>query len=195
MNYIKTHLFYILMIAGLVVAGRVWLSEHDARVAAEVTVKADEAQSKVLQGSIDELKKSIVDNDSRAAADRAALQHALAAVKTAPQAIAAIPSVSDLALNTRPSIDNPTQVSVDAVPLYQELNQCRQNSVSLGACQSDLASEKAIEEKEVAKVVLKDDEIKTLKKKPNFLHRLWGVTKIVGSTAAIVLTLTKLGIL
>lgn len=194
MNYIKTHLFYILLVLGLVVAGRVWLHEHDARVAAEFAVKADESKVKDLQSSIDVLKKSIVDNDNKAAADRAALQQALKSVKTAPQAIAAIPSVSDVPLNIRPATD-PNQVSVDAVPLYQELNQCRQNSVTLGACQRDLENETKIEEAQVSQLGLKDDEIKQLKKKPRFFKRLWGVAKTASVGGGIVLFLVKAGLL
>jgi thiamine biosynthesis protein ThiC len=166
MNYLKTHIFYIALIAVGIIAGRAWLLEHDARVAAEVMAKQAETSVKVLQ-------QSIADNDAKTAATIAALQQALAKIKTPAQAIAAIPSVSGLPINSRPAIDNPTQVSVDAVPLYQELNQCKQDAVSLNSCQADLKAEKEIVEQ-------KDVEIKALRKKPSFFKRVIGAAKAVG---------------
>lgn len=157
-HWILTHLVWIVAVAVGLLAGRIALQEHDARVLADATVKADQANIVTLQQHI-------------AATDAAAAQKVQTVVKivhdvtTPAQAIPAIPQLTDVPLNSRPSVDNPAQVSVDAVPLVQLLGQCKEDSVNLTKCQSDLTDQKAIDAK-------KDDEIKALKKKPSFTHRL-----------------------
>lgn len=179
MNYLKTHIFYIALIAVVMIAGRVWMQEHDARVIAESQAKAAEVNSKQLQASIDDLKKSISDNDAKTAATISILQHALATVTTPQQAIAAIPSVSNIPLNTRVAVDNPSQVSVDALPLYQELNECKQDAVKLNSCQNDLTTEKKIADDQTVQLADKDTEIKALKKKRPFIKRMESYLKVV----------------
>lgn len=158
MDYIKTHLFYVIVIVGLVFAGRVWLQEHDARVLAEQTVKADESKVKDLMTSI---QATQADADAKSAQ----IAVLVAKVKTPAQAINAIPSVAALPLNSRPAIDSPTQVSVDAVPLFTELAQCKSDAAQLAACKIESADKDQV-------IAQKNDEVKVLKKKPNFLHRL-----------------------
>jgi hypothetical protein len=176
-NFLKTHLFYILLIAGMVLAGRMWLQEHDARVLAEQTVKARESDVKVLQSNIVTVTQQMQANDAKAASSIAALQKALASVKTPTQAIAAIPSVSDLPLHSRVAVDNPTQVSVDALPLFQELNECKQDAVQLQACTMDLASQKQIDADKDKQIADKNAEIKALTKKKSLFKRIVGRIK------------------
>lgn len=172
----KIHAAYLSLILIAAAASwlsfRAWLTEHDGRVRAELVGQQAAADIKNLQSSIAELKQTMAGNDARAAADKEVLAKALAAVQTPAQALAAIPDVSSLPLASRPAVDNPAQVSVDAVPLYQELNQCRQNSVALGACQQDLASEQSIEQKQASELKDKDAQIAALKARPKFWSRV-----------------------
>jgi hypothetical protein len=165
------------LIGGLVLAvlitcaGVSWLREHDARIIAEQTVKASEARVQDLQGQREAVQK-------QADATLAALRKQAEAVKTPSQAIAAIPDVSTLPLNSRPVPSAPEAVQVDALPLFQELSACKQTAVSLTACQSKLdLTEKIADEK--------DAEVKALKKPRGFWKRLATTVKDVGIGVAI----------
>ena len=147
--YAKTHLFYLVIGAVILIALRSWLQEHDARLVAESRVK--ESESRVSQ-IVAEKQAAI-----------AVLQTKAKAVQTAPQAIAAIPEISSLDLHPRPLPELPTAVAVEAVPLYQALNACAQDRVERLACEKI--------------VVEKDVQIKALKAKPKFWKRLGGELK------------------
>ena len=182
LSYVKTHTFYLAIIIALFVFGKAWVDEHDKRVVAEA------AQKQVLQSSQDAitlLGKQIAATNAQALSDRTALVRARAATRTPAQAVAAIPALSSLPLNARIAPDNPTQVSVDALPLYQELNQCAQDRVTLGACQSDLKAETAIATQQVIQIA-------ALKKKPSLTKRIGHRLKQFGEDAAIVVTLLLL---
>jgi ribosomal protein L11 len=182
LNEIKTHLGYVVAITVALVAGYIfftsWRSEHDARLIAQVTLQADESKVKVLQAQVATIQL-------QAAQTIAALQRQKAQVKTPAQAIEAIPNVSTLPLHTTAIPDQPNQVAVDALSLYQELNQCQQDTVALNACrqQEQISGQIATQ---------KDDEIATLKKKPSFWHRVWGTAKAVGIGIGIGVTLARL---
>jgi hypothetical protein len=165
-NYLRTHVFYVVLIAVGIIAFHSWSQEHDARIVAESQAKAIEAANATLQSQI-------ASSDALAARTIAALKAQRAQVTTPAQAIAAIPDVSTLPLNSRPAVDNPVQVSVDATALYNELNQAKQDAVSLNAC---VTARTADEE------IIKNDkqEIVVLKKKPAFWHRVGSTLKIVG---------------
>ena len=141
--------------------------EHTARLLAEQTVKQS-------QGRVTDLEQQ-----SKAVAQAGqqkiiVLQKQADAVKTPTQAIQAIPTVSDVPLNARAVPELPNVVQVDAVPLYQELNKCRQDGVSLGVCTERLNLQGQI-------VAEKDIQITALKKKPGF----WKAVKRVAITAGI----------
>lgn len=161
MNYLKTHLFYVVLIVVGLICGRVWLQEHDARVLAEQQIKVSEATVKTLQAQI-------VDTQAQADKTIATIKAKVIIVKTPAQAIAAIPEVSSLPLNSRPAPDG--GVTVDAVPLFQELAQCKEDAVQLNAC--------TVESKKKDEIIgQKDLEITALKKKPGFWTRLKGQGK------------------
>lgn len=170
-QYIKTHIFYVTLIAAGLFLGHVWLAEHDAQQLADQQVKISEARVESLQNQINV-------NQQLANSTIAELKKRAAVVKTIPQAIAAIPDVSTLPLNTRALPESPNQVAVDALPLYQTLNQCKQDTVELGACKANakLMTDQLIE---------KDTEIAALKRKPSFWHRLKSTTKTIGIGAII----------
>ena len=173
--YAKTHIFYIVIIAISVIAFRTWLSEHDARVKAEITVKEAETAIKTLQ-------------DHQAATDAAATQKVQVITKivhdaaTPTQVVAALPQVDTqiaAQLNARPLPEDPAAVAVNAAVLIQIVGDLKTSQIQLGACQSNLADEKNI-------VTEKDKEIAALKRKPGFWARIksHGKWAIVGMFAA-----------
>lgn len=161
LNYLKTHLFYVILIAVGIFAFHAWLQEHDQRVEAQTTVRESAARVKDLEAQVTAVKTA-------ADAKVKQLQTAAQAVKTPSQAIAAIPDVSNLPLNIRPLPDN--SVSVDPVQLYQELAACRVTEVKLDACQKTAELKEGV-------IKEKDNTITALKRKPGFWKRLGGQAK------------------
>lgn len=160
------HGYYLVILVLLGIMAHVWLSEHDARVQAEATVKTEQAKEKDLTAQISQTKAA-------AAVQVQTIQRAITALKTPAQAIAAIPTLSELPLNARPLPADPTAVVVDAVPLAQELGKCRETAVELGSCQKQAALQEEIHAADQA-------EIKALKKKPAFWHRVGTTLKTIG---------------
>lgn len=183
MEYPKVHIGYLALIAVASLATWLvftsWRAEHDARLVSEVKVSAAEAQVKSLQ-------QQMQDRDAASAQQVALLRQQAAAVKTPMQAIAAIPQISNVALNARVLADNPTQVGVDALPLFQELSACRQQSLALGTCQADLKDSQAV-------IAQKDVEVAALKKKPGFWKRVTSHGK-VGLVFIVVFEVVKIAI-
>lgn len=178
MEYFKTHVAYIVIILIGLVAFHSWLTEHDARLASDQTVKVAEAK-------VADLQQQIVAVNAAAAKQVQVVVKQIEAVKTPAQAITAIPTLSDLPLNSRPAVDSPTAVSVEAIPLAQELAECRVVKIQSDACSTNLTNETAI-------VAQKDTVIASLQKKPSFWKRVTGTLKTVGIGAAIGATLVLL---
>lgn len=164
--YVKTHLFYLVLIAGGVFGAHVWLQEHDARVKADGVIKQQEVLVTTLQ-------QQIAANDAQAAAKVQTVVKIVHDAVTPAQVVQAAPKLTDVPLNTRLAVDNPSQVSIDAVPFVALLGQAKVDAVNLAACTVDLKAETAI-------VAAKDTEIVALKKKPKFLRRVLGAAKAVG---------------
>lgn len=154
-----------------IVAGVSWLREHDSRIVAEQTIKAS-------QERVQTLEQKAADAEKAGQAQIDILKQQAARVRTAPQAIQAIPVITDAPLNARAIPDMPNAVAVDAVPLYEALNACRVQSVQLGVCGTKLETETAV-------VAEKDVQIKALKNKGGFWHRLKTTAKDVGIGIAI----------
>lgn len=144
---------YILLGVGVLVLSVVsvcWLRDHDARIRAEQHNRESDARIATLEQD----KAAALQAGKEA---KAALQKKAAEVKTPAQAIAAIPDMSDIPLSARPLPDMPTAVAVEALPLFQELNKCKQNAVDLGTCQLTYGAE----QKENAEL---KGQVETLKK-------------------------------
>lgn len=175
LTYLKTtavtHVLWIAVAVGGFLLVRAYISEHDARVAAEAAVKSAQTQIKTIAASQTQTAKA-------AAVTITVLQKEAAAVTTAPEAVKGLSGVSTVQLDPEAVPDAPQRVAVDAVPLYQELNKCKQCSVNLGATQTELADQKKIDAQ-------KDLEITALKKKPGF----WATVKkdaiVIGVSAAV----------
>jgi predicted transposase YbfD/YdcC len=141
---LKTHAAYIALIAILLIFGHMWLSEHDARVQAENTIKT--------------LKSQIVTTDAQATQKVKVVTQIVKVTQTPAQVVAAVPQLTDVPLNARVTVDNPSQVSVDALPFVNMLAQAKVDSINLTACQSDLKNTNL--------------EVASLKKKPKFWKRV-----------------------
>lgn len=149
---VKTHLGYVALIAVLLIFAHVWLSEHDARVLAENSIKSLQTQIKT--------------NDAAAVAKVQVVTKTVHEASTPAKVVAAVPQLTDAPLNSRLAVDNPSQVSVDATAFIAVLGQAKEDSINLTACRSDLKSE--------------SDMVVALKKKPKFVHRVLSVAKVVG---------------
>lgn len=176
-SYLKTHLFYIIVIAIGVVSFRTWLSEHDARVQAENAAKQAQVNIVSLQKQIDAIP-------AQTAASVAKVRTIVAKTGTPSQVVAAIPLLTDVPLATRAIPGNTTDVEVAAVPLVTLVGELKTSQIELGACQQT----DALKDKQLA---AKDVEIAALKKKPKFLIRVKHVAEAVGVGIAIGVLLVK----
>lgn len=152
------HLFYLALVIVLGVMAHVWLSEHDERLLAEQTVKVSKQHEADLEAQLKALS-------SVTAAQVKAVQAKVATVKTVPQAIAAIPELSNLPLNARPIPSMPDDVAVNAVALTQELGACRTDRIELGSCQQAIVLKDGI-------IAEEKTQIAALTAKPKFWHRV-----------------------
>lgn len=175
-TYAKTHLFYLVLIALGAVSAHVWLQEHDARVKAEGVIKEQQTVVATLQ-------QQITISNAQAAAKVKTVVKVVHDVTTPAQVVQAVPELTDVPLNTRLAVDNPSQVSVNALPLVAVLGQAKADAINLAACQVNLTAEAGI-------VDAKQKEITALKKKPKFLVRVVGVAKAVGVGVGIGLLLS-----
>jgi len=174
-TWLISHLVWVVAVAVALVIGHVALSEHDARVKAEASIKASEA-------TVASLQQQIAANNAQAAKTVQVIVKTVSDVKTPAQAVAAIPTLTDTNLNARVAPDNPSAVEVDAIPLIEVLGQCKVDHVNLDACSQNLKAETEI-------VAQKNNEISALKKKPAFLTRVKHVAETVGFGIAVGLLL------
>jgi hypothetical protein len=165
-TYAKTHIFYIVLIAVGLIGFRSWLQEHDARLKADDTVKQQEIV-------VADLKQRIASAQQQATQKVQVITKVVHDVTTTAQAVAAIPQLTNAPLNVREAVDNPAQVSVDAIPLVSVIGQASIDKTNLETCQqvSGLKDQQ---------LTAKDVEIAALKKKPSFWKRVTGTAKTVG---------------
>ena len=105
-------------------------------------------------------------------------------VKTVADAVVAIPQLTDVPLHTRAAVDDPTQVSVNAIPIVALLGQAKADKINLDACQQ-------VGVLKDQQLTAKDTEIAALKKKPSFWKRVTGTAKAVGIGVGIGLLLSS----
>jgi hypothetical protein len=175
---VKTHLAYLVLIAVGIVGFHYWNAEHTQRIIAEQTIKAS-------QQTIQTLQQQIVATNAQAAQKVQVITkivHDLGPAPTPAQVVAVVPQLTNAPLNARVAVDNPAQVSVDAVPFATLLVQAATDHVNLAACTSNLTAETAI-------VAQKDVQIVALKKKPSFLKRVEHGLEIFGAGALVTIIL------
>jgi hypothetical protein len=146
---IELALGLVLVVAGAL-AGRTWLTEHDARIRGEEQLKASSAQ-------IDQLKAQDAARDKQAAAQVATIEQSAAAQKTPQQIVKWIPMQVSLPAPIRTEIPpatpaNPApdvQVQVpqaDLSIIRDDVAKCETCTVQLQTAQADLASSKKQQE-------------------------------------------------
>lgn len=169
-TYATTHLFYIILIVVGAIAFYSWKGEHDQRLIAEQTIKAN---SQVIAGLNDQIKARDAAN---VAADNK-VKTLVAATKTPAQVVAAIPRIAppDIAgeLNARVSPTLPNVVEVDAPGLIDLTGKFVTMSQDLATCRADYADE-------TKKFNTDESTIATLKKKPRLIKRIFGSVKTFG---------------
>jgi len=174
LTWLKTnagsHLLGIALVAVGLLGFRAYLAEHDARLIADGEIA--NAQT-VIAG----LQAKQADVTKTAATAVKVLQKTAAQVKTPEQAVSLMPEVTTVPINAVITPNEPGRATVDALPLYTDLNQCRQDAVSLQACQDVAELQKAVDAQ-------KDVEISALKAKPSFWKRFGKSLKIVGCAGA-----------
>lgn len=170
MNWLKayahTHLFYIILITGGVLGFRVWLQEHDARVAAEQVVKQQETVVANLQTQIAATQTQAVEKVQ-------VIKQVVQKATTTTDVVKTLPTLTVLPLNPQPVPNSLDDVQVAALPLLQLAGQAKEDEIQLAACQqvSGLKDQQ---------LTAKNAEIATLKKKPAFFKRLTGTLKVLG---------------
>jgi hypothetical protein len=171
--FLKPHVWYWVLIAGGLLAFHVWLQEHDARLLLEPQLKAS-------RDKIAELQAQRQQNDQQAAQQKEVIIREVHDAVTPQQKVDLIPNLADnVKLNPvivppSPDLPNaPSQVKVDLDPLVSELSQCKQNSIDLGACQSDLRTADAV-------AMEQNKQIGLLKKKPSFWQNFGRDAAIIG---------------
>lgn len=177
MNFIKANaghiigaVFFVFFCIGLYS----YVQEHDARIRAEDAVKTAET-------SVTALHANAVTTATTAARAVEVVQRQAAVVTTVPEAVAALPAVApELHAEPldKPLADAPVKVAVDALPLFQDLATCRESTIRLNACTTELDDSTKIE-------TAKDAEIKVLKSKGSFWSRVKTTAEMVGIGVAI----------
>jgi hypothetical protein len=168
-TFLISHIAWILVAVLSFFVFQSWKSEHDARLLAE-------SETKVAQAQIVSLQQQITARDKQTAATVAPIIKVIHDTTTPAQAIQNLPLavVSPL---PAPVVAQPGGGAFvpqpDLLPIFNQLADDKVCTVRLTTAQSDLADTQKI-------VAQQTDQIKTLKKKPNFFHRVVTVAKWVG---------------
>lgn len=165
-TYLRTHLFYVVLIGIGLLFFRSWLLEHDGKLLAQ-------QQQKISEQRVQDLAQQNQAIKEVAQRQVVVVQKTVAAVKTPTDAVAVIPSLTTVPI--RPQLDaaHPSLIEVDPIALVKELGQCKQDSIQLDACTKESANKDAI-------IVEKDAEIKVLKKPRSFWQNLKSGAKLIG---------------
>lgn len=176
-SYIKTHLFYIVLIIAGVIGFRLWLSEHDARVQAQSIVKQQEVTVVNLQKQIDAIQ-------AVTAAKVQVVTKVVHDAQTPSQVVAAVPQLTNVPLAVRTIPGNPVDVVVAAQPLLQVVAEDKTAQIELAACQQTVTLQGE-------QLVAKGNEVAALKKKPKFFTRAAHVAEAVAAGLIVGLLVRK----
>lgn len=193
-HFVLSHIIWVVLVAAGVVGFHYWQQEHDAKLLSEQQEKVSEQTIAGLQTQISRNNQQIetLQQSMKQVSDAAAKQVQVIvkqqeAVKTPEQAIASISEVANRDVDARTVAGEADRASVLAMPLYQNLSDCRIAQLNLSACTTNLATETTIaatnadsEKKQEAIVAQKQLEIDALKVKPSFWSRLKADAKKIG---------------
>jgi hypothetical protein len=162
---VRPHLFWIVLISGGLFFFRMWLSEHDARILADVQVKES-------QSTIDQLRQQIAAGKVETQKQVQVIIKEVQAAKTPAQQIAEINKLAQNPIHAEPVLSDPSKVLVDLAPMLEEESECRQQAVKLGACEQEIKLRDSID-------IEQGKQVAALKKKPGFWHRVADTAKKV----------------
>lgn len=195
------HIPWIVLVVVGLLGIHYWQAEHDARLQAEAKIKVDESTVATLQQAITQNNQQITQlqeqmnvRDAAAAKQVQSLEALVSSVRTPQAVVQALPNVTTLPVAPVLVADGSiTFPSADAVPLFDALSQGKQDAIRLTQCTADLTDQKSITAKDdstiadqTKQLALKDDEIKTLNKKPSFWHRVSHDLKVAAIAAGTV---------
>lgn len=195
-TFITSHMVWIVAAVILYFSFRAYQAQHDSLVTAEAQAKADETTITALNkeisardGQIAGLGSQMAARDKQTQAQIATLAEAIKTVKTPEQVIQSLPVVTSVPLNAH-TIPNSPQIAVDAEPLFAGFAACKEQSLELGTCRSDLSDEKKVvatlaqNVSDQQKIIQsKDAEIKGFSKaagKQGFWGKVWSKAEQVG---------------
>jgi hypothetical protein len=170
-QFLRTHVFYWVLIVVAFIGFRSWLAEHDSRLLADQAVKT-------AQTTIDQLHQQIATGRTDSQKQVQVVVKEVQAAKTPAQQIAEIPRLVDQPLNPQVLPDAPSAIKVDLQPLLAQLSECKQDSLKLGACQQEIEYRDQIEVQQGKQVI-------ALKQKPSFWHRVGDTAKKVAIGAGV----------
>jgi DNA repair exonuclease SbcCD ATPase subunit len=179
-TYASTHITYIVIFVMAFAFWRAWITQHDNAIRADLQVKISEADVKARDARIADLLKEKDADRAFANEQMAVLEQQLAGVKTRLDALKVIQQLAP-AVHPVESPTDPTSVTVEAIPLAQELTQCRIDRIDLGACKKNLEQTEQIAEERKAQIKDKNDEITMLKKPQGFWKKVGSKLKDVGT--------------
>jgi len=169
--WLLAHGFWIAFIVVAAIGVHSWIGEHDARLLAEQQIKVSEAH-------VEDLQKQMQLVSQQATKQVQVVTRIVHDVKTPQQAVAAIPQLTGAPLNTRVLADNPADVAVDAMALVNALGQCKQDAITLGACQATSKIQEQI-------ILEKTTQVEALSKPKSFWKRFGNTLKLVGIGAGV----------
>ena len=137
-QFVKPHLVYWIVGAVCLLAFKSWLTEHDKNLV--ISAKVDG-----LQATVDSQKTLIEQLRSSTQKQVQVVRTVVKEAKTHDQQIAAIPQLSTQPLNPQSLPDAPSAVKVELAPLVAQLGKCKEDAISLGACQQEIAYRDKIE--------------------------------------------------
>ena len=125
--WVVSHLIWIVSLAVALGLGRISLADHDERVAAE-------AEIRVSQATVANLEQQIKNTDAAAATKVQTIVKIVHDTPPTPAGVvAAVPQLTDAPLNARVIQNDPTNISVAAIPFLQFLQQSAIDKVNLSA--------------------------------------------------------------
>lgn len=194
---LKHKLFLGLAIAALAAAAwtfHVWIAEHDARMQAESAAHAGEALAASAQAQMKENQAQDAARAAQEAATLAAMQKLVGQIRTPQQIASWLPGQANvpqpITVNIPPAtLANPAPAAVVSIPqadlpaLRDQIEQCKECAVELGAAEAALASRDDQLKEAGAALSAKDAEIAAWKKASR--GTFWSRTKSAAKFLAI----------
>jgi hypothetical protein len=171
LTWAKPHIFYVVLIAGATVGVHSWLQEHDARLLSDQQVKVSQAQVAAAQKQIEAVNAAATQQVKVITQVVHDSQTPAKFMQNLPQ-LAPTQLIADLGARIAPQLQ-PTELAVQSQGLAYTLGTLKECQVNLGACQQT----STLKDDQLASA---DEEIKALKKKPAFWHRVGSTLKVLG---------------